>query len=102
MCGWSRLSGLSPFMGDSDAETMCNVTAGNFDFHSPEFDSVSDDAKDMITNLLQPDKTYVNHLPRAPFILLARRSTIIIVIIRRFLVRLLQYEYKRITVVRET
>ena len=44
-------------MGDSDAETMSNVTTGNFEFHSPEFDGVSDDAKDMITNLLQPDKT---------------------------------------------
>jgi len=44
-------------MGDSDAETMSNVTAGNFEFHSPEFDHVSDDAKDMITQLLQPDKT---------------------------------------------
>jgi len=46
-------------MGDNDAETMSNVTAANFEFHSPEFDDVSDDAKDMITNLLQPDKTWV-------------------------------------------
>ena len=52
-----RLSGLSPFMGDNDADTMSNVTAGCFEFHSPEFDSVSADAKDMITNLLQTDKT---------------------------------------------
>jgi len=44
-------------MGDNDAETMSNVTAGRFEFHSPEFDNVSDDAKDMITNLLQTDKT---------------------------------------------
>jgi len=44
-------------MGDSDAETMANVTAGSFEFHSPEFDNVSEDAKDMITNLLQTDKT---------------------------------------------
>jgi len=59
MLKWTdcRLSGLSPFMGDSDAETMANVTEGRFEFHSPEFDSVSDDAKDMITKLLQTDKT---------------------------------------------
>jgi len=44
-------------MGDSDADTMSNVKAGCFEFHSPEFDSVSDDAKDMITNLLQTDQT---------------------------------------------
>ena len=44
-------------MGDNSAETMSNVTAGCFEFHSPEFDNVSDDAKDMITNLLQTDKT---------------------------------------------
>jgi len=44
-------------MGDNDAETLANVTAGRFEFHSPEFDSVSDDAKDMITNLLHIDKT---------------------------------------------
>jgi len=44
-------------MGDNDTETMSNVTAGRFEFHSPEFDNVSDDAKDMINNLLQTDKT---------------------------------------------
>jgi len=45
-------------MGDNDAETMSNVMAGRYEFHSPEFDNVSDDARDLITNLLQTDKTW--------------------------------------------
>jgi myosin-light-chain kinase len=50
------LSGLSPFMGDSDSETMSNVSKGRFEFHSPEFDEISSEAKDLIANLLQADK----------------------------------------------
>jgi len=54
-CG-CRLSGLSPFMGDDDAETLANVIRGRFSFEFPEFDGVSDDAKDIIRNLLVADK----------------------------------------------
>jgi len=43
-------------MGDNDPETMTNVANGHYEFHSPEFDNISDDAKDMISNLLQGDK----------------------------------------------
>ncbi|XP_055702745.1 myosin light chain kinase 2, skeletal/cardiac muscle-like [Phlebotomus papatasi] len=46
------LSGLSPFMGDNDVETMTNVTLGNYDFNDATFDAVSDEAKDFITKLL--------------------------------------------------
>jgi len=56
---WSlcvSLSGLSPFMGDDDAETLANVIRGGFTFDYPEFDGVSVDATDIITKLLVTDK----------------------------------------------
>ncbi|XP_071792535.1 protein Obscurin-like isoform X2 [Asterias amurensis] len=50
------LSGLSPFMGDTDAETLTNVTLGEWDFEDEAFDDVSDDAKDFIARLLVKNK----------------------------------------------
>ncbi|KAL4216907.1 hypothetical protein ACF0H5_023367 [Mactra antiquata] len=50
------LTGLSPFMGDSDAETLANVTNGEFDFDEEEFDSVSQDGKNFIEKLLVKNK----------------------------------------------
>ena len=46
------LSGLSPFLGDSDEETLANVAAGNWGFHPNAFAAVSPDAKDFISKLL--------------------------------------------------
>ncbi|XP_054706304.1 myosin light chain kinase, smooth muscle-like isoform X2 [Uloborus diversus] len=46
------LSGLSPFMGDSDTETFSNITRGEMDFDDEAFDEISQDAKDFISNLL--------------------------------------------------
>ncbi|CAB0015284.1 unnamed protein product [Nesidiocoris tenuis] len=46
------LSGLSPFMGDTDVETMSNVTLGRYDFDDESFDNISNSAKDFIANLL--------------------------------------------------
>lgn len=43
-----RLSGLSPFMGDTDVETLSNVTRGDYDFDDEAFDEISDLAKDFI------------------------------------------------------
>lgn len=51
----ARLSGLSPFMGDSDLETMANVTRANYDFDDEAFDVISDEAKDFIEKLLLKD-----------------------------------------------
>lgn len=51
-----RLSGLSPFMGDTDVETLSNVSKGKYDFAYSEFDKVSSDAKDFISKLLVTDK----------------------------------------------
>ncbi|XP_022101402.1 myosin light chain kinase, smooth muscle-like isoform X2 [Acanthaster planci] len=52
------LSGLSPFMGDTDAETFNNVTAAEWDFEDEAFDDVSTDAKDFIIRLLVKDKEH--------------------------------------------
>ncbi|KAF7214262.1 myosin light chain kinase [Nothobranchius furzeri] len=49
------LSGLSPFMGDSDNETLANVTSATWDFEDEAFDEISENAKDFITNLLKKD-----------------------------------------------
>ena len=46
------LSGLSPFMGDTDAETLTNVQLADWDFDDPVFDDISDEAKDFISSLL--------------------------------------------------
>ncbi|TWW80202.1 Myosin light chain kinase, smooth muscle [Takifugu flavidus] len=49
------LSGLSPFMGDNDNETLSNVTSATWDFEDEAFDEISENAKDFITNLLKKD-----------------------------------------------
>ncbi|XP_022257870.1 myosin light chain kinase, smooth muscle-like, partial [Limulus polyphemus] len=50
------LSGLSPFMGDSDLETMANVTKAAYDFDDESFDQISDEAKDFIAKLLLKER----------------------------------------------
>lgn len=49
------LSGLSPFMGDTDIDTMTNVTLGKYNFDDDAFNQVSESAKDFIRQLLQKD-----------------------------------------------
>ncbi|XP_059955416.1 myosin light chain kinase, smooth muscle isoform X3 [Mesoplodon densirostris] len=49
------VSGLSPFMGDNDNETLANVTSATWDFDDEAFDEISDDAKDFISSLLKKD-----------------------------------------------
>ncbi|XP_070569686.1 obscurin-like isoform X2 [Ptychodera flava] len=51
------LSGLSPFMGDNDGETMSNVTSAEWDFEDESFDEISDASKEFIENLLVLDPT---------------------------------------------
>ncbi|XP_076313423.1 twitchin-like isoform X2 [Tachypleus tridentatus] len=46
------LSGLSPFMGENDAETFTNITKAEFDFEDEAFDAITQDAKDFISQLL--------------------------------------------------
>uniref|UniRef100_T1J123 Probable methylthioribulose-1-phosphate dehydratase n=1 Tax=Strigamia maritima TaxID=126957 RepID=T1J123_STRMM len=49
------LSGLSPFMGDTEAETMANVTVGVYDFDDESFNEITEEAKDFIRQLLVKD-----------------------------------------------
>lgn len=52
LIGVCRLSGLSPFLGETEQETLSNVTSAKWDFNAEEFDNISSDAKDFITRLL--------------------------------------------------
>ncbi|KAK3104073.1 hypothetical protein FSP39_024208, partial [Pinctada imbricata] len=49
------LSGLSPFLGENEAETLVNVTSAKWDFKAEEFESISTEAKDFISKLLIKD-----------------------------------------------
>ncbi|XP_059479974.1 myosin light chain kinase, smooth muscle isoform X2 [Neocloeon triangulifer] len=51
------LSGLSPFMGETDIETMANVTIANYDFDDEAFNEISSEAKDFIQKLLVKDQS---------------------------------------------
>jgi len=55
----SRLSGLSPLLGEDDNETLANVTAAEWDFDDESFDVISDEAKDFIGQLLVKNGRYV-------------------------------------------
>ncbi|XP_068025247.1 myosin light chain kinase family member 4 isoform X2 [Melanerpes formicivorus] len=52
------LSGLSPFLGDNDSETLNNVLSCCWDFEVEEFRGVSDQAKDFISKLLTKEKSW--------------------------------------------
>jgi len=49
------LTGFSPFGGDTDQETLRNITSANLDFPAELFDGVSEEAKDFIAECLQRD-----------------------------------------------
>ncbi|GAB0086378.1 hypothetical protein DMENIID0001_004290 [Sergentomyia squamirostris] len=50
------LSGLSPFAGDTDVETLKNVKACDWDFDEDSFKHVSEEARDFIRRLLVKNK----------------------------------------------
>ncbi|KAM6922040.1 uncharacterized protein mylk4b [Xenentodon cancila] len=52
------LSGLSPFLGDDDNETLNNILACQWNFEEQEFTDISDEAKDFITRLLVKSKSW--------------------------------------------
>nr|XP_044992313.1 myosin light chain kinase family member 4 [Jaculus jaculus] len=52
------LSGLSPFLGDSDAETLSNVLACRWDLEEEEFQDVSEEAREFISKLLIKEKSW--------------------------------------------
>eukprot|EP01127_Copromyxa_protea_P004764 TRINITY_DN1458_c0_g1_i2.p1 TRINITY_DN1458_c0_g1~~TRINITY_DN1458_c0_g1_i2.p1 ORF type:complete len:286 (-),score=64.71 TRINITY_DN1458_c0_g1_i2:117-974(-) len=49
------LSGRLPFSGDDDDELFRSIMEGDLVWKSPQFDTVSDDAKDLISNLIVVD-----------------------------------------------
>jgi len=56
------LCGYPPFKGDSNKAILESVKAGHFDFPSPEWDTITDSAKEFICSLLTMDQ---NHRPTA-------------------------------------
>nr|XP_056699938.1 myosin light chain kinase 2, skeletal/cardiac muscle [Euleptes europaea] len=51
------LSGLSPFLGDNDTETLNNVLAANWYFEDEAFEGISEEAKDFVSHLIIKDKS---------------------------------------------
>uniref|UniRef100_A0ABM5ETW0 Myosin light chain kinase 3 isoform X1 n=1 Tax=Pogona vitticeps TaxID=103695 RepID=A0ABM5ETW0_9SAUR len=51
------ISGLSPFLGESDAETMNYIVNCNWDFDAEAFEQVSQEAKDFVSRLLIKEKS---------------------------------------------
>ncbi|XP_071782628.2 uncharacterized protein mylk4a [Centroberyx gerrardi] len=52
------LSGLCPFLGDDDNETLNNILACQWSFEEEEFTDTSKEAKDFIAKLLVPNKSW--------------------------------------------
>ncbi|XP_074843864.1 uncharacterized protein LOC142009543 [Carettochelys insculpta] len=52
------LSGLSPFLGDDDNETLNNILACSWDLENEEFQDVSEEAKDFLSKLLIKEKSW--------------------------------------------
>ncbi|XP_063668818.1 myosin light chain kinase family member 4 isoform X3 [Pan troglodytes] len=55
------LSGLSPFLGDNDAETLNNILACRWDLEDEEFQDISEEAKEFISKLLMKEKSHLCH-----------------------------------------
>ena len=82
-CGvimYMMLSGQPPFKGENDEEIYQAIKNGKYNFDDEKWDTISNDAKDLIKNLLikDPDKRYsaekaLNH----PWIVKHRRNKII-------------------------
>lgn len=51
----NSISGLSPFMGENDIETMSNVTIAKYDFEDECFTGISPECLDFIAKLLVKD-----------------------------------------------
>lgn len=51
----NSISGLSPFMGENDIETMSNVTIAKYDFEDECFNGISPECLDFIAKLLVKD-----------------------------------------------
>jgi serine/threonine protein kinase len=49
------LTGFSPFGGETDQETFCNISRAEVDFPEELFEDVSEEAQDFIRRLLVRD-----------------------------------------------
>ena len=56
------LSGVSPFMDESEEETASNILQNDFCFPEEFFAGISSEAKDLIRNILQDDLRYTSKL----------------------------------------
>ena len=56
-------------MGETDVETMANVTIAKYDFDDEAFNDVSNEAKDFISKLLVKQISWVLHLLTLPFVM---------------------------------
>ena len=65
------LCGYPPFWGDRDEEIFRKVRRGHVSFDGPEWDAVSDNAKDLIMNLLNmnPRQRWVHATLLCAFVL---------------------------------
>jgi hypothetical protein len=52
----SRLSGASPFLGETKQDTLANISAMNYEFDEEFFCRTSELAKSFIRQLLERDK----------------------------------------------
>nr|XP_023480126.1 myosin light chain kinase family member 4 isoform X3 [Equus caballus] len=52
------LSGLSPFLGDNDAETLNNILACRWDLEDEEFQDISEEGREFISKLLIKEKSW--------------------------------------------
>ena len=61
------LSGLSPFLGNSNLETFSNISGIAYDFDDEAFDVTSEEAKNIITNYLSNslEHTWLQLTPRS-------------------------------------
>ncbi|RVE73666.1 hypothetical protein OJAV_G00033650 [Oryzias javanicus] len=57
------LTGLSPFLGDDDNETLNNILACQWNFEEEEFVDISDEAKDFITQFALSTKSEEKQVP---------------------------------------
>lgn len=55
------LTGFSPFGGESDQETFCNISRGEVDLPDELFEDISEDALNFIKALLVKDPRYAIH-----------------------------------------
>lgn len=56
LCLFSRLSGASPFLGETKQDTLGNISAVNYEFDEEFFCHTSELAKKFISQLLEKDK----------------------------------------------